>query len=129
MRGLNKKQKDLKETLINNLEKTSSALRESINNFNLQLENLCSPIEELTDRYNELVNEANEFIENIHEDQETYSDERSDGWRDGDSGQAYADWAYEWSVTLDEIGIEIPDEIEEPNLVAVEMLKDLPDQP
>lgn len=36
--------------------------------------------------------EAREIVENAADAAETYFDERSEGWQDGDRGRAYAEW-------------------------------------
>lgn len=55
---------------------------------------------------------ANDFIGAIYDEQATYYDERSDGWRDGDAGSVYSDWMSEWELALDEVEVEEPEELE-----------------
>jgi hypothetical protein len=56
-------------------------------------------------------------------------EDRSESWHDGDSGQAYRDWAEEWTLDLEEVEIYAPDPLDEPIVDASDMLRDLPDHP
>jgi hypothetical protein len=83
----------------------------------------------LEGRYNEIRDEAQDFINTIKDEQEAYSNDRSDQWHEGDAGQAYEEWKDAWGIDLDELDITLPDEIDEVTLDAVEVLRVLPDHP
>jgi chromosome segregation ATPase len=129
MRKLTKEHITRKQELAKQLEEVGADLIKEIRSFNALLEERSESIDSLTQRYNEVIGGANALIEEIHEEQESYADERSDTWRDGDAGQAHGDWAGEWSISLDEIDVELPDVVDEPELSAAETLRDLPEQP
>jgi uncharacterized protein YukE len=111
------------------MAEVESDLQNAINQFNEQMTAMFAPIEELQGRYNELIAEAQGFLETIHEQQEAYSEERSDSWHNGDSGQAYREWMGEWNLDLDEIEVITPNPIEDPALDTADLLRDLPDHP
>lgn len=44
---------------------------------------------------NNYIDEANGFVADLANEAESYYEERSDNWRDGDTGQQYYDWLSE----------------------------------
>ena len=78
-------------------------------------EETFKPINTLIDTYNETLEEARGFIEDLGNAMTEYYDDRSDKWRDGDAGQAYADWkqAYEDFDAEDMEQVALPDTTEE----------------
>lgn len=52
-------------------------------------------VEEALSRANDYIDEANGFVGDLASEAETYYDERSDNWRDGDAGSTYCDWLSE----------------------------------
>jgi uncharacterized protein YukE len=129
MKNLTKEQSTRKAQIAQAMAEVESDLQNAIDQFNEQMTALYAPIEELQGRYNELIAEAQGFIETIHEQQEAYSEERSDSWHNGDSGQAYRDWMGEWNLDLEEIEIDTPDPLEEPPLEGADAMRELPDHP
>lgn len=104
-------------------------IQDSIKRYNQLIEAARTEIEGLVGRYNELVQDAQGMMEGIHDEQEAYKGDRSDRWQDSDAGQAYTEWMDAWAVDLEEMDIVLPDEIEEPSLDALDVLRDLPDKP
>jgi chromosome segregation ATPase len=129
MKNLTKEQSSRKAQIAQAMTEVESDLQNAINQFNEQMTAMFAPIEELQGRYNELIAEAQGFLETIHEQQEAYSEERSDSWHNGDSGQAYREWMGEWNLDLDEIEVITPNPIEDPALDTADLLRDLPDHP
>lgn len=129
MKNLTKEQSIRKDQIANALTKIGDELKDAINRYNAQMSSMFAPVEELQGRFNELLADAQAFIDGVHEEQEAYKEERSDRWRDGDAGQAYSDWAGEWSITFDEVEMECPEPLDEPTLDALESLRNLPEHP
>jgi chromosome segregation ATPase len=129
MKNLTKEQSTRKAQIAQAMAEVESDLQNAINQFNEQMTALYAPIEELQGRYNELIAEAQGFIETIHEQQEAYMEERSESWHALDSGQAYRDWAGEWSLDLEEVEFNAPDPIEDPVLDSANLIRDLTDHP
>ena len=129
MKNLTREQIQTKLNLTQLLSEVGEDLQGAIARHNLLLESACNEIEALAGRYNEIRQEAQDFIEGIHDEQEAYSSDRSDRWHEGDAGQTYGEWKDAWGIDLEEVDITLPDGIEEVTLDAVEVLRDLPDQP
>lgn len=65
--------------------------------FRLLNEEILAPLNAAIATYNEELGEARGFLEDLASEMSSYYDDRSDKWRDGDAGSAYAEWksAYE----------------------------------
>jgi hypothetical protein len=69
--------------------------------------------------YNEAINSANEWLDGLHSEAESYYDEKSEKWQEGDAGSTYQSW-------LDVLGTELevveepdePEDLEVPESVA-----------
>lgn len=129
MKNLTREQFQMKMHFAQLLSEAGEDIHEAVNRFNEHLNTAAAEIETLQGRYNELVQEAQGFMEGVRDEQESYSSERSDRWREGDAGQAYEEWVTAWGVDLEEIEVPLSDEIEDTPLDAVEALRDLPDRP
>jgi hypothetical protein len=71
---------------------------------------------------NHAIDACNEFVEEVHSEQDDYSGERSDAWRDGDAGTAYADWMTEWEFSMETLD----DPTEDVDLDSFESLPESP---
>lgn len=129
MKNLTKEQTTRKAQIAQALAEVESDLLSAINRYNEQMTALFTPIEELQGRYNELISDAQGFTETIREQQEAYSEDRSDAWHHGDSGQAYRDWMAEWALDLEEFEVSEPEPIEVPSLDCSECLRNLNERP
>lgn len=129
MKNLTKEQSKQKARIAQELTEVGTDLQNAVNQFNDQMIAAFVLIEELQGRYNELIAEANGFTETVHEQQEAYMEDRSDSWHDGDTGQAYRDWAGEWTLNLEEVEINAPIGVDEPTLEDADTLRCLPDHP
>lgn len=68
---------------------------------------------------NALVEEANSLREEIESDAQSYYDEKSEKWQEGDRGSAYNDWISSWQNEIEEI--------EEVSLDTVARVEDVPE--
>ena len=89
-------------------------LREKANEIEAEFEKLSEPIaaiNSLIADYNEKLQEARGFVEDIANEVESYTDDKSDNWRDGERGSAIIDWLNELqSVSLEDVEeIEMPE--------------------
>lgn len=67
-------------------------------------------IARVMENLNNYVDEANGFVSDLASEAETYYDERSDAWRDSDTGSTYYDWLCEiqnCANTLESRGFEL----------------------
>lgn len=129
MKTLTREQIQIKLKLALQLTEAGEDLQEAIRRFNETLHTASAEIQNLQGRFNELVQEAQGFVQSIHDEQETYRDERSDRWNESDAGQSYGAWMDAWDASLEEIDLDLPDEIEEVSMEALETIRDLPDRP
>lgn len=98
------------------------------------IEAMWEPLAEMIDKingeidaYNEIVTEANGVVEDIASEVESYIDDKSDNWRDGERGSAMQDWLGELqNATLEEVEqIEVP---EQPTLDHDGTLENIPEE-
>lgn len=129
MRKLNATQIKTKTALATRLESSAQGVQQEIHAINAYLMEARERLENLMGLHNSLVEEANAFIESIHEEQEAFMADRSENWSSTDKGEMYQGWADDWSLSLDELEIELPEELEEPDLQIIEDFKALPEAP
>jgi len=129
MKSLTREQIQTKLKLAQQLAEAGEDLQETIHRFNATLHIASAEIQALQGRFNELVQEAQGFVQSIHDEQETYRDDRSDRWNESDAGQTYEVWMDAWDASLEEIDLDLPEEIAEVPLDALEILRDLPERP
>lgn len=101
--------------------------------FEWMKENVEAAVEKVNDEireYNLALADARSFVEAVAEVHRGNFDDRSDGWKDGDRGQAADSWISEWEgVSLDDIDeVEIV-EPDEPSIGEhIEALENLPEE-
>jgi uncharacterized protein YukE len=111
------------------LAEVKSKLETAIDEFNGVVASEFEKVQTAREAYNEVIENLEAWRSDIHGDMETYQDERSDKWKEGDAGQNYETWmeAYgEELSTLDEF--ELP-ELEMPELLDESALDEYPDEP
>lgn len=69
---------------------------------------------ELADAANAARDEALSALDDAATEAETYYDERSEKWQEGDAGQAYSEWKDELANARDALGEDISLEIDTP---------------
>jgi chromosome segregation ATPase len=129
MRKLNATQIKIKNDLATRLEGSAQGVRNEIHAINTYLTEARERLENLMGLHNSLVEDANAFIESVHDEQEGFVADRSEGWSSTDKGEMYQGWADEWLLSLEELEIELPQELEEPDLQSIEDFKALPEAP
>jgi uncharacterized protein YukE len=78
-------------------------LEAAVKRFNEKVAVEFSELETIVEALNEKTSEANAFIEEIHDEQESFYDERSEKWQEGDAGSAYSDWMSTWEISIEPI--------------------------
>ena len=129
MKALTRDQIRRKDDLANALAETRDAITIAIGMFNGQMATSFEAVEDLKREYNGLLDEAAAYIEEIRDRQESYMDDRSDAWREDDSGMDYQSWHEGWNLDPNEVEIDCPDPIDELDFDDAELLRDLPDHP
>ena len=87
-------------------------LTTAINTYNEEMSKLCNPLQETFDEYNKYLNELRSFVETVAEDERGEFEDKSDTWKEGDTGSGVDAWLSAWeSAELEEVFIEFPAEI------------------
>jgi hypothetical protein len=114
MKSISKQQTKVMAGLIEDLRARQSAVHEAF----LALDEACS-------NYNLAADEMNNLLREIHDDMESYYNDRSEKWQESEKGEAYLSWMNEWDRAVEEV------EAEEPavNESDVDELDGLPEEP
>jgi uncharacterized protein YukE len=116
MKKLSKEQLKQHADLSTELHGAHEALDEAIEQYNKKVVEAFAAIHPFIEQFNSKVEEVNAFIEEIHAEQESYFDEKSERWQDGDAGSAYSDWMSMWELAVEEVELEEPSELEMPEV-------------
>ncbi len=129
MKRFSKEQSAKVSQHVETLRAAADKVTAEVSNYNSARATAWKPLEEAVAAYNAAVIDANAMMEGIAADQQSYIDERSEKWQEGDAGQVYQEWMQAWEGSLEELDIDEPDELEEPDMNAADALEELPDEP
>jgi len=135
MLKLNKIQLAEKQKLLDRLTEVKAEADEAIAQFNEKLAEMKEKLVDKIDMLNIAREEAKDFAADIAAEMESYHDEKSDKWQEGESGQSYATWKEAWEEVAEafdnEAEAELPEDAGE--LVdtqdAIEAFDSLPGDP
>ena len=118
MKNLTRSQQAEMDEIGDRCAEAATALAKAVDDFNAALEDQRQALEDAKTRYNDELASMREFMEGLHGDADAYFSERSERWQEGETGQQYQQWAesMEGISELDEIDLEIPDPIEQPDI-------------
>lgn len=128
MKRISKSDAQRKLELADKLEKAHSVLDNAISVFNERVTELWPSVTEAIETYNQVAQEVNGFKADIAGAIESYMDDRSDKWREGDAAQSYEEWKSAWEEDIEEAEIDDPDTVEMPELSNGEELRDMEDE-
>lgn len=128
MKRLNKQQQSEVDDLATRLRTAGEEVTKAVENYNTIAKVGWTPVESAVAAYNALVQEANSFKEQIAADQQSFMDDKSEKWQEGDAGQAYQQWMDSWSEDIEEVSLEAPSEVDQPELEAADTLEGLPQE-
>jgi hypothetical protein len=77
---------------------------------------------------NEKIIEAEEWRGDMASEMQDYFDERSERWQESDAGSNYQDWLTEWGSELPEVELDAPEDVEMPEVEALDTLEGLPEE-
>lgn len=130
MKKLTKELQAERRDLVDRLRDRASELGSAIERFNEQIDKLKDDLEAAVRDYNEVSGEAREFAERVASEAESWREERSERWQESDTGQEHQTWLDEWQgFQPDDVEIEIPDKIQDPDPSAADDLEGLPSEP
>jgi hypothetical protein len=128
---LTKQERGEQTAHVSALQEAAAKLTRAVEDYNAAAatawEKLIVPALEA---YNNTLDEARAFAENIASNVESFYDEKSEKWQEGDRGSAVQDMQDEWiSFDASEVEIDAPDELDEPDLGHAADLEGLPVEP
>jgi len=114
---------ELAVTAINEqLVEDFAAVELAIAKFNEDAANAFAAVEVARDAYTDALGAAAAFVEDVRSDAQSYFDDRSEKWQEGEAGEAYQEWLDELdAVHLDAAEIDEPAEVELPDRPEIEM--------
>lgn len=81
---------------IEELQEKINAAAENVTNvaddINGKIADLFGPLEDAVREYNDLVSEYNGVLDDLVSEIESYYDDKSEKWQEGERGQAYMEW-------------------------------------
>lgn len=99
----------------------------AINAYNEASAPLRDALQEEIAALNEKLGDAREFAKDIVARAEDEIGEKSERWQKGEAASAAQEWANKWGeISLDDIGVEIPDDIEPIESDDIDAFGDLP---
>lgn len=116
MKKLNKEQTAQHTKLSEVLHDAHEELDGAIKKYNEKVAVAFSELESLVDTFNAKITTANDFIGEVHSEQESFFDEKSEKWQEGDIGSAYTDWMSTWELEIEAIELDNPGELETPDI-------------
>ena len=119
-----------RDEFVTDLRSRWEDVTNALDTFNREVEELRGPVREAIEKYNNLVAEARGWVEDFANTWTDELGEKSEGWQEGEKGQAAAEFVSEYeSITLDEIEIEWNDDASLDDPEHADALEGLPTQP
>jgi uncharacterized protein YukE len=121
------------EDLVDRLTGAERMLDEAITEFNEELKALKEDkLLPKIETYNQVLRDAREFAEDIASRLDDKISERSESWQESEKGEAAIAFKESWETIgyeLEEIDLELPEDIEMPELGHAEVLQEAPTEP
>jgi hypothetical protein len=126
---LDKADKQRRGELVEQLSAAAAKVEDAINVYNAGLEALKGPLEAEIEAYNALVTEARDFAEDRANVADEAISDKSDKWQESERGEAAVAFRDEWqNLSLDDVEIDLPDDVETPALDHSETLDGAPEE-
>jgi hypothetical protein len=126
MKKLSKAQQTTHETISAKLSGSREDLKGAVSTFNDKVAALFAEIvQPEVDAFNAAATESNEFLQEVHEEMDSFYEDRSDKWKEGDAGSAYEDWKSSWEMEIGEVELEEPAAYDEPEMDGVDEFEEL----
>lgn len=100
---LSKKQLIERAALVEKLNTSKSKIDDEVNDINEAMRLRFVTVEDLIGEYNQLLAEASAFVETIKDDAQSEFDDKSEGWQDGERGEAASNWIGEWDISFNDV--------------------------
>ena len=113
MKKLSKEQIATRDKIVQELSDAKAALGDAINQFNDTLRDAWEKVQEQIEKYNAVIDDAKAWAEDIASEIQSFIEDKSEAWQQGDRGQAYEEWRSSFeTVELEEVELEAPEEID-----------------
>lgn len=129
MKRLSKQDRDDMAKALADIEARVNTLDFFIRRYNDAVAEARSDVETNLELLNQAITDADELRATLADNMDNYYDDRSDKWREGDAGQAYYDWKEQWSHPFEQVELDIPYELEMPEVEAIELIGSLENEP
>lgn len=127
---LDKAASETRTQLVELLDKSGQALIAAVDDFNGFMQSAWEPVREAVNKHNANIAQAQGFINDIHEQYDRALKDKSDRWKQSETGEMVSAWIEEWEASLDEVEVEPPDNLDTDDLNdAQQVLDDLPAEP
>ena len=126
MKKLSKEQCKQHAAISAALSSAQEDIKSAVEIYNEKVKALFAEIlQPEVDAFNKAKDDATTFLQEIHGEQESFYDERSEKWQEGDAGSSYQDWMGTWELEIEELELEEPTPFEEPTLDGVDEFEGL----
>jgi len=130
MKALNQEQTKRKGELIDEIRTAHNELDTAVQAYNTAMAAEKIKVEEKLETLNEKIRDSKEWLGDVHSDMDSYFDERSEKWQEGENGQNYSTWKDTYDqVTTDDVTIDFPDDLDLPDCETPSEMEDLADEP
>ena len=124
---LSKAESKRRDGLVAEIEIAAGKLSDAVTAFNETLAQAREALEQARDAYNDTLEQAREFAEDIASSREAEISERSERWQESEKAQAAQAFVESWQgIDLDPVDIDMPEDLESPDLPHRDELEALP---
>jgi uncharacterized protein YukE len=116
MKRLTKDQIEQHSQISTDLHAAHEAVQSAVAEFNAKVAAAYAELEPHVSDFNSEVEKANSFMGEVYADQESFYDEKSEKWQEGDAGEAYRSWMEQWEQVIEEMELDVPEELGEPDV-------------
>jgi predicted nucleic acid-binding Zn-ribbon protein len=110
---LSKQEIATRDEHVEKLEKAWADLQQAVNAYNEAETKQRELVDKAVADYNDVMNEAKSFAEEIANRTDGEYEDKSEKWREGEKGQAAAEFKYAWqSIDMEEIELAWPVELD-----------------
>lgn len=122
-------EKDL-NSAVELLREKKAAIEAAIERFNEEVDKLKDDVNGAVEDYNTAREAALAIVEEVKDSAQSYYDDRTEKWQEGDKGQEYSEWCTALdNVNSDGLEVEFPDDLEAPEMNDADEFEALPHAP
>jgi hypothetical protein len=111
------------------LEELKGALELEVEEYNSTMNSAWAKVEKRIIDLNEKIVEADQWRADLASEMQDFYDEKSEKWQEGERGCAYQEWISEWESDLSEVEMEAPEDVDMPDVDAIDTMNELSEEP